>query len=920
MPVRSPNGRRSHGNSAEESIHARPGRARRLPGRQSFSGGADQKVSEIAADSTHKTETTGVQEPILHRPQRTDRGEQNPSDGTRPADERRIRPARSIALQSLLVMAIALCALVPAVGDFGFTWDEPAYRYSQVMSAQWWEQWAQVRSWRDVQELIDPTALLYYWPYARFGINFHPPLAGQLNLASYAVFGHWLNDIAARRMATMIEFALCATIGFHFLARRFGSWVGAVMAGSLLLMPRLYGQAHLIDTDIAGLLLWAAAALAFWNGLYEPRGRKWRVLVGILLGLAFVEKMAAVMVLVPLLLWLVVGHLPRTIGRRGGREDWIDGAFTTGAMLIPLGLAFQQIQSLQQSLPHPAGVDLRILAHAPRSVWPGAILAIPLLVWCGRRLLGWLFSQHKVWGVERPALEVWTSILAFAPVVGWLGNPAWWRETLPRLAHYYTLSASRRGVLPDIQIIYFGQVYEFTLPWHNAWVLLGITVPAAILVAAAIGVVWGIRELPRDRLPLYFVVHLVTLPVIRMFPTPAHDGVRLFLPTFFFLAAFAGWGTIWLADALARCVGWRAWLFRVAASGAVLGSTAFALVRVHPYELSYYNELIGGPRAAWRRGFELTYWYDAFNGPLIEQVNRKLPQHAEIDFLNPMTKSAVPVFSDQQSLGIVRGDIQLSGCDQTEWRGVSRAVDMLRRESQTTTIPHSRFPYVWLLTQDSKATAFTRLLFAMRPWLASEPRQLDGAQVAAVADPVAVSRAWALQLLLDAPDLSPPDPEAAPLWVQDHAPWLARFWGDDLKKAHRLTLNQAVLNWSRTDPEGLLAAARKIAANKSIDQDQGAQRLLELLTAETNPNGRRIRRDLLDQLLEARPRALVEAVQIINNHRDLVVTAMTRYGYTDHCSIGGFLDRDLGDSSAEKQVDSGERRSHSEAPGVATAF
>ena len=34
---------------------------------------------------------------------------------------------------------------------------------------------------------------------------------------------------------------------------------------------------------------------------------------------------------------------------------------------------------------------------------------------------------------------------------------------------------------------------------------------------------------------------------------------------------------------------------------------------VHPYELSYYNELIGGPRGAWARGFELTYWYDAFN-------------------------------------------------------------------------------------------------------------------------------------------------------------------------------------------------------------------------------------------------------------------------------------------------------------------
>ena len=56
-----------------------------------------------------------------------------------------------------------------------------------------------------------------------------------------------------------------------------GSWVGVVMAGSLLLMPRLYGQAHLIDTDTPGLLLWAATALAFWKGLYEPDARRWRV-------------------------------------------------------------------------------------------------------------------------------------------------------------------------------------------------------------------------------------------------------------------------------------------------------------------------------------------------------------------------------------------------------------------------------------------------------------------------------------------------------------------------------------------------------------------------------------------------------------------------------------------------------------------
>src|SRR5205823_6470256 len=146
---------------------------------------------------------------------------------------------------------------------------------------------------------------------------------------------------------------------------------------------------------------------------------------------------------------------------------------------------------------------------------------------------------QPVGGAGRPALETWTAILAFAPLVGWLGNPAWWRETLPRLAHYYMLSTARKEALPDIFIYYLGRTYEYSLPWHNAWVLMAVTVPASLLAAALLGVVFALRNAGRDRLPLYFLLHLVTLPVLRMLPTPAHDGVRLLLPTFFFLAAMA---------------------------------------------------------------------------------------------------------------------------------------------------------------------------------------------------------------------------------------------------------------------------------------------------------------------------------------------------------------------------------------------
>ncbi len=270
--------------------------------------------------------------------------------------------------------------------------------------------WQAARTWHDLSALVDPDALVYYWPYARHGINFHPPWAGQLNLASYAIFGHWLKDIPARRMATVIQFALTVTLAFQFLARRYGFWCGAVASGALLFLPRLYGQAHLIDTDTPGLLLWAATTLAFWKGLHEPGARRWRVAVGVLLGLAFIEKMGAVVVLVPLLLWLIAVGMPRATFHRGAKHAWIDGVLTSGLMLAPLALAFQQIQILQRQFPPPQFTDL--FRDRPASDWPGAILAIPLLVWLIRRLLGRLFPGSAVWGVERPVLETWTAILA----------------------------------------------------------------------------------------------------------------------------------------------------------------------------------------------------------------------------------------------------------------------------------------------------------------------------------------------------------------------------------------------------------------------------------------------------------------------------------------------------------------------------
>ena len=94
------------------------------------------------------------------------------------------------------------------------------------------------------------------------------------------------------------------------------------------------------------------------------------------------------------------------------------------------------------------------------------------------------------------------------------------------------LNTARRGRLPDIQILYLGQTYEYSLPWHNAWVLIAITVPAGDpRWRRSCGLVYALRHAGRDRLPLFFLLNLATLPALRMLadagarrgpPVPAH--------------------------------------------------------------------------------------------------------------------------------------------------------------------------------------------------------------------------------------------------------------------------------------------------------------------------------------------------------------------------------------------------------------
>jgi hypothetical protein len=329
----------------------------------------------------------------------------------------------------------------------------------------------------------------------------------------------------------------------------------------------------------------------------------------------------------------------------------------------------------------------------------------------------------------------------------------------------------------------------------------------------------------------------------------------------------------------------------------VLGSATYELVAIHPYELSYYNTLIGGPRGAWNRGMELSYWYDAFTPRTIARLNTLFPHDAHVGFPNDL--SAPSTFSELQSLGELRGDLKL---------------DSLGDD----------YPYLWLLTHDSKATANSRLLFVLAPWYAEWPRQLDGLRVLTVTSPRAAARAVALWLLCDAADTSPPEPPRAPEWAR-RFPLVARLWGDGLDRVHRLALNEPIFAWATSDPDGLRAAAQALTSwarsSDKLTVQTRAQQVLKWLDSsggmlpqatppefagiapfDNHPRAFELlcslvrydrRTPFASDLLKRRPDALLDAIEILCRRADAVRRVMTRYGYTDPDSIGGYLDRDL---------------------------
>ena len=236
----------------------------------------------------------------------------------------------------------------------------------------------------------------------------------------------------------------------------------------------------------------------------------------------------------------------------------------------------------------------------------------------------WLVCFRQ-WSRGRAALVV----AMVAPLVMLALCPMWWADPLPRIARFYwrVVHASEHW---KIDSYYLGATYMgalHPLPWHNGLVLPAVSTPPWTLALALAGAWRGLRR--RDPEIALWAMGAGVLPLLRMLPNaPGHDGVRLMLPSLFCLAPLAGFGFLELRERF-RALRERA-AARLATVGIVLALGAQAVATMHPFEMSYYSELIGGLRGAARLGFEVSYWFDAYTPRALREIQARLPPGAKL--------------------------------------------------------------------------------------------------------------------------------------------------------------------------------------------------------------------------------------------------------------------------------------------------
>ncbi len=262
--------------------------------------------------------------------------------------------------------------------------------------------------------------------------------------------------------------------------------------------------------------------------------------------------------------------------------------------------------------------------------FPALLIPVPLILWAH------FFHRDKY-------INNLFAMLFLAPAVMVATQPYLWHQTGLRVLEFLYEGISR-GYRPDANfgVFFLNQILSSQqLPWYYPFYLVGVTTPEPILGLALVGILAAIWRRQQRSMLLLLTLNGMFVLLLGLLPGAVlHDGVRQMLSALPFLAALAAAGfqvvSTWLFSTAAK---WKscqnipnlkaktaAAVFLIACFNPIL-----ELYLSHPFQLSYYNRLVGGIRGAFERGLEMTYFMEAITPEFLHRLNEKLPMNATVN-------------------------------------------------------------------------------------------------------------------------------------------------------------------------------------------------------------------------------------------------------------------------------------------------
>lgn len=182
----------------------------------------------------------------------------------------------------------------------------------------------------------------------------------------------------------------------------------------------------------------------------------------------------------------------------------------------------------------------------------------------------------------------------------------------------------------NLAVLFGGEVYRAgELPRRYLPFMLATTLTEPVWFLFALGVVVGYRKLfkggmQKDLVSLTLVLlwFLLLMAYVLLRKPAMYDGLRHFLfivPPVFIFAGFA------FEFIVSKSI--SIWL-RAGIILALLLPGIAGLIRLHPYEYTYYNSFVGGTDRAFRQ-YETDYWLTCYK-EAVEDLNRTLDQPADL--------------------------------------------------------------------------------------------------------------------------------------------------------------------------------------------------------------------------------------------------------------------------------------------------